>query len=829
MSIYSTQQKIKTQIAAFLFNNRADVLRGEMYRALCLYVLNEVDEPCDIEEITSLVAYSIAPEIETTSSLRAIVAEEINTLSKRKQVLHDKGKYVINSSEDSSLPNTTVEDEVRQKLLSELSQIAISIKPHITDPEIHTLLEFYSFVCELVAIEQSIILAQGLRSKKPKIDFDRVTILAKRKRLELEIDRIIDGDRLLRACFSQPTETLVNYELLLIQVNMIWQLLLWDPDLKHLQETVLKGKTLFLDTSILFPLMLSSHFMHDFIESLLTASIRDLSVKIKVHEITLREYEYVVQNGTREFNKSHRHLRDLVRVSTESNIKFEEIIKENLFLDYLNHHSKHIDLGSWQRYQNRIDRNALIEKLTSLGIDVDVNNAYVPTNEFHSIRNNVIKGSVDQVKRGKRSSPKTDGTHDAQLYYLIKRVRNKSSGPVSMGYDTYLITLDGSLPYFAQHEKLVWTDTFFLFPNQWYEMAFPFLRMQLNHNSNAAQTLTQLAFSPVYPMLEEIIPLHIFGYVFDLGGSDLSLGSIYSVIEALHEERLLERLDPANKDIREREEARMRVQRIIADTLIDEQKLVDQLSRQTQLLEKRKAALEASIKERKSRMNELKEEVFAKEGELEFFDKEIRERQHIDDIYKTTEELKAEYDKDYQEKLTALKKSHEEDLALIHKREEEYQKELNQLQATSEAEVMERDKKIVGLENSIKSIEEQLTEYKRAEETAKQNRQLQIIRLRKVFIASLMSVGILAGVFFQYQYETNIVYTLIGVGCMILGLIIYLSKLLWWSFALYGIGLVILSGVILISNELEMLLWIIPMGWEILVFSLDRWIDQATS
>ena len=54
MKVMSTHDKIKTQIVAFLFNSRADVLRAEMFRALCLHVLNEVDTPCDIGQLTEL-------------------------------------------------------------------------------------------------------------------------------------------------------------------------------------------------------------------------------------------------------------------------------------------------------------------------------------------------------------------------------------------------------------------------------------------------------------------------------------------------------------------------------------------------------------------------------------------------------------------------------------------------------------------------------------------------------------------------------------------------------------------------------------------------------
>jgi hypothetical protein len=72
MKTMSTHDKIKTQIVAFLFNSRADVLRSEMFRALCLHVLNEVDEPCDISQITELVAYTIDSNAKGSTSLQTV-------------------------------------------------------------------------------------------------------------------------------------------------------------------------------------------------------------------------------------------------------------------------------------------------------------------------------------------------------------------------------------------------------------------------------------------------------------------------------------------------------------------------------------------------------------------------------------------------------------------------------------------------------------------------------------------------------------------------------------------------------------------------------------
>jgi len=117
--------------------------------------------------------------------------------------------------------------------------------------------------------------------------------------------------------------------------------------------------------------------------------------------------------------------------------------------------------------------------LKTFSIRVDKTSVYVPKDEFEAIKDALVRASKLQMDRGKRSYVKIDPAHDAQMYYWITSARRKrDDGGISLGYDRYLLTLDGSLTQFANLLRIPLTETFFIYPNQWYELAFPFLRIR---------------------------------------------------------------------------------------------------------------------------------------------------------------------------------------------------------------------------------------------------------------------------------------------------------------------------------------------------------------
>jgi hypothetical protein len=654
MKTMSTHDKIKTQIVAFLFNSRADVLRSEMFRALCLHVLNEVDEPCDITQITNLVAYTIDSSTKGSTSLQTVLSDELQILIDKGKVICKDGLYSLDKLEKIPLPNQLEEKELQRIIREEINAISRSIDPDISKSHINKLIDFYLEVCNVVAEERMMHLVQGGKIDINYTDFKELSETIERIKIKYEVEKIIDSEKFINTCFINPSEILSNYAFTLIQVNIILQLLTWDPALENIKDNILKDKTLYLDSSILFAMMLASDKLYDFITSLIAASIQELGVKIKVHENTLREYDSVIKYHGIEFNSRKLDLKQIADIAKKENISPKRILDDTIFADYLGYSIDHIDSGSWQRYMNIVGSDALRDKLETLKIEVDSQSAFVPQQEFFGIKSDIIRASIDHSNRANRLASKADATHDAQLYYHLDKIRHKVSGRYSFGYDTYLLTLDGSLILFAQYHGISWSDTYFLFPNQWYELAFPFLRVKISDNPLIAKNFASLAFSNIFIKLEKLIPLQIFSYVFDSGGVDLSLNSIDGVVDAMQEERLIERLDPTNKDVKAREEAKIKLQRIVAEKLVEQNKIIEKLEFQRRQLKSENRSLEAVIDDKQGVIKKLEEEFYAKETEIEDLEKKIKDKKSISSIQFHTEELRKRLEKTQQQQIDEI-------------------------------------------------------------------------------------------------------------------------------------------------------------------------------
>lgn len=654
MKAMSTHDKIKTQIVAFLFNSRADVLRSEMFRALCLHVLNEIDAPCDIVQLTELVAYTIDSNVKSSPSLQTVISDELQILVDKGKVLFKDGLYSLDRLEKMPLPDKEEENELNRVIKEEVGNIARSIDPDISKSHINKLIEFYFAVCNVVAKERMMHLAQGGRLDISYTDFGELSETIEKIKIEYEVEKVIDCEEFVNICFINPNDVLSKYAFTLIQVNIILQLLTWDPALENIEANVLRGKTLYLDSSILFPMMISSDRLHDFINSLIAASVNELGVIIKVHENTLKEYDSVIRYHGVEFDNKKLDLKQIAITAKKENISPKVILDDSIFADYLINSIDHVDSGSWQRYTNVVSVDALQRKLKELNINIDSQSTYVPTSEFFRIKSNIIRASIDHSHRSRRFASKTDATHDAQIYYHLNKIRHKMSGKFSFGYDTYLLTMDGSLITFAQYHGVAWSDTYFLFPNQWYELAFPFLRVKISENPLIARNFASMAFSNVFTKLEKLIPLQMFSYIFEGGGLDLTLSSIQGVADAMQEGRLIERLDPTNKDIKAREEAKLNLQRIIADKLVEQNRIIEKLEYQRQQLKNENKSLETGINEKQEVIRKLENDFYAKETEIENLEKKISDKKSLSNIQSHTEDLRRRLEKTQQEQIDEI-------------------------------------------------------------------------------------------------------------------------------------------------------------------------------
>lgn len=807
----SGHNKLKLQITAFLFNSRADVLRDEMYRALCLHVLKEVGEPCPLEQIVELVAYAIESKVEITEGLKTIVAEALKTLADRGELIHDGKTYTINPDKPLGVPDTREELQLQNEIYEEIKYIALSINQGISEEHIKKLFEFYLYVCDIIAKDRMIKVVRTGEINNTEMGSEAVSVAVEKAKEDFRIENMIDFDEFAEKCFVNPGDKLSQYEINLLQVNIIMQLLAWDPSLEKLKDKILTGKTLYLDSSILFSLALGTDPLNEFLQNLIVASIKEFKVKVLVHEITLQEYDLVVQRHSEEFYRQHFNIRQVIIVAQKDGVSFRSVIGNDIFYDYVTHHHEHIDLGSWQRYTNDIGVDALRTKLNSMGIQIDTQSHFVPPDEFYPIKDNMVRASMDQVRKGKRLAGKSDVTHDAQLYYLIDSCRQQKERS-SFGYDIYLLTLDGSLTNFARYQGITWLETYFMYPNQWYEISFPFLRMKLKDSKAIAQSYASMSFSSLFAKLETFIPLGVFGYIFEHGGAGLTLQSIQEIVESLTEERIFERLDPANKNLKDREESKIRLERSIIEKALEESKTIKNLEKEKLKLEEEKKELEHSVVEKKETIKDLENKASIKESEVVFLDKQLADQKNVQDIYQSSEELRNQLEQEYQEKIKEIQSKHKEELENIANKTE-----------ISKAIIENKDDKLKYLEENLEILLANTKKADKERENERLRRQQLNTNLKKIAITILMVVGALLSIILSFQSSINIWAIVTSVGLMILGVAAYhWSKNYWSSFLLYGLGLLIVGYYLMAINQRENLLWLIPMIWELVIFGTEK-------
>lgn len=814
MRSLSTHEQIRLKITAFLFNRRADALRGEMYRALCLHVLNEVDESCKYEQIAELVAYALGTDVKVTDSLKTIVFDELHKLTDEGIVLLENDHYSLHENEIGQLPDATGQEKLNETILQELREIAVSLNPDISRTQLSSLFDFYIEVSNLVTRYQLGFVSRGHGVQEIDSSTDEISPAVSECKERYKVDQFIDVDKFILKSLIHPNEILSNYLYRLIQVNVITQLLAWDPALEYLRNNILAGKIIYLDSSALFILTQTSDPLHHFLSSLLQASHNDLGVKLKIHQITLKEYQRVMEWANGQIGQYHSYLRQIAGICKRDNENPADYLESSIFVDYVSNNLDRIDLGSWQRYLTAVTGRSLDDTLRKFSIEVDQGSVYVPEEEYRDIQDAMMRASKEQMKRGKRSYEKIDTRHDAKIYYLINSIRNKrSTGEMSLGYDTYLLTLDGSLVHFTKMYGIPWTETYFVYPNQWYELTFPFLRINTSENPDFAAGLASVVFSRVFPTLTSLIPLELCTYVFDLGGAELPMGSIQNVVQGLIEERLIESLDPLAGDKRKQEAAKLRVQRMIAEEELRQKKTVQKLEKEAELLRDERDSLKTDVEQLAVSKEGLVKEITEKEANIQRYDSTEAKIEAITSQY---EQEKREQETKHTAKLSQLQKAAEQEIKEKENKITERDRDLTELRS-----------KIENMERSLKVIEQGQKEEKEEAERLKVERTQRMLTLRKSIITALMVFGliIIIPLLIHFQIQTWVM--ILSAIFMSLALPIYH----WsdrYSFIAYSFGILMAGGVILVQNKLETLLWIIPMGWNIVIFGIDYSFKKRT-
>ena len=599
MANLSPYETIRLKITAFLFNRRADALRGEMYRALCLGVFTNNDETLNKDEIVKRVASALGKNVKITDSLKTIVYEELRQLEKDGFLLINDSGYEVDRNADANAILELQEENPKKALESTLYEpiktLSLTINPSVKPALVKKLVGFFIEAASLIANDQTNSLAKGKYGQDKngeKNSVDELNIQIENLWDDYEIENL-DYELFITKALLHPEGELATFLYKLVQVNIISQLLSWDPDLEFIKKSVLSNKVLYLDSSALFLIMQENHPLHHFFISMIRASQHDLGVKFKIHQSTLKEYKSAVDAADVENRYSYKTLKEMANICRREGTSPFDILESSILADYVIGNSEHIDSGSWQNYIAKITGRRLHETLAYTPIEVDKTPIHTPDySKFKEINSLMLKASERQVHRRKRGYPKKDTDHDAKLFYLISGTRRKSienQGEISVGYDKYLLTLDGSLVYFSNLYRIPIADTYFIYPNQWYEITFPFLRLNPDELPQIVSGLTSMIYSRAFPKLTSLIPLELCKYIFENGGLGLSLGSIRAVAESMAEERLVDSLRTNNDDLKKQEEAKLRVERIVAEERMKKDKeLQDAQKKAQELLETHK-------------------------------------------------------------------------------------------------------------------------------------------------------------------------------------------------------------------------------------------------
>jgi uncharacterized membrane protein len=178
---------------------------------------------------------------------------------------------------------------------------------------------------------------------------------------------------------------------------------------------------------------------------------------------------------------------------------------------------------------------------------------------------------------------------------------------------------------------------------------------------------------------------------------------------------------------------------------------------------------------------------------------------------------------------------------------------LNEEISQKEKVIQQKDSKIVELENDITNMQAKLDEIlyrqidqqnkhqeenrKKEEEFLKQQEEKRKLaeenlrqqkeqakrqeRIKKTVVSALMILGLLLSLSILIISGFSLLWILVVNSLMAIGIAVYFRVGLW-SLMPYGGGLIIVTGLMLDKYNLNNVLWIIPMAWELTMFVLEK-------
>ena len=171
-----------------------------------------------------------------------------------------------------------------------------------------------------------------------------------------------------------------------------------------------------------------------------------------------------------------------------------------------------------------------------------------------------------------------------------------------------------------------------------------------------------------------------------------------------------------------------------------------------------------------------------------------------------------------------MKSEYEEQISSIEaQRIVEQQTMRQEFEKTIEEERAQQQEIVAEMREEVRSIRKVNEDAQADRRRVEEENARRLLAAKKFFVIGSMAVGLLLSLVLAIEFSIETWATVLSIGLMLLGLILYYalpSK--FWAFVAYSLGVVMVTGAILVEEQLNTLLWIIPMGWEMLVLGLQK-------
>jgi hypothetical protein len=140
-------------------------------------------------------------------------------------------------------------------------------------------------------------------------------------------------------------------------------------------------------------------------------------------------------------------------------------------------------------------------------------------------------------------------------------------------------------------------------------------------------------------------------------------------------------------------------------------------------------------------------------------------------------------------------------------------------------EISKRDRDVQDLKDAFSEVRSQVSGMQEESARGKRESANRLKTMKKAAITAIMLNGLLLSLALLSLYNTSMLWVLFIAGSMAFGAVLYhwISSP-WPSLIVYGLAMAAVAGVILIETQSETLLWLIPIGFDVLVVGGERFL-----